>query len=94
MTTELGRNVMRYIVVYEDENSGMCWPMGWDDECQGAISAMTNGTVAIFDGKASARQAIRVSTAYAKLRQVQCLPFNDDFLSGIKNVKLVECKSA
>lgn len=50
---------MSYIVVFDDEQ-GACCPMGWDEACAGALSAMTDGTVALFADKAAARKAIRL----------------------------------
>lgn len=78
-----------FIVVY-DSGDGACWPMGWDRDCDGAISAMLD-TVAIFDSRAAARTAIRISTAYAKLCEAQDRPANDDFLGGIRCVRIVPC---
>ena len=80
---------MSYIVVFDDEQ-GAFWPMGWDTSCDGALSTMTDMTVALFADKAAARKAIRISAAYAKLRHAQGLPENTDFTDGAKCLKLVK----
>jgi hypothetical protein len=82
-----------FIIVFDDE-IGACWPMGWDADCLGAVSAMTDGTVALFTSRADARTAIRISTAYAKLCKAQGKPANDDFLDAIAAVKIIEAKRA
>ena len=78
-----------FIVVFDDE-MGTSWPMGWDSECAGAIEA-TGCAVALFDSRAEARKAIRISTAYAKLCAAQGQPANEDFLANSKFVKIVPC---
>ena len=84
----------RWIVCWDDE-MGTCWPMGRDVDCEGALCALHTGKmIAMFSSRAAARKAIKVSTAYAKLRKTQGLPPNDDFLEGIANVRIVECESA
>lgn len=80
----------RWIVCWDDE-MGACWPMGWDDDCAGALCAMHDGKIVMFDSRADARKAIKVSTAFARLRKAQGLPVNEDFLDGIANVRIVEC---
>ncbi len=80
----------RYIVLYDDQ-MGVCWPMGPDDGCDGAICAMQSGKVATFSSRAAARKAIQVSAAYAKLLKAQGKPANEDFLSSISNIKVAEC---
>ena len=60
-----------------------------------SVRVEKNGAVTtVIHSRAEARRAIRVSTAYAKLRKAQGLPANDDFLEGIGNVRIVECESA
>ena len=76
-----------YIVVFDDEQDA-CWPMCWDDSCAGALCVLTAGPIALFDSRAAARRAIRISTAYAKLCQAQGKPANEDFLDCIKFVKV------
>lgn len=85
--------ITHFIVVFDDEQQ-LCIPMGWDADCRGALCVHTGGPVALFESKAAARLAIRISTAYAKLCQVQGKPVNEDFLSGIKCVKVIPCEAA
>lgn len=81
---------MTYIVVFDDEQ-GACWPMCWDVDCEGALCGLNGGGVALFDDKAAARKAIRISAAYAKLCKAQGKPANEDFLEAIGCVKVVKC---
>ena len=83
----------RYIVCWDDE-MGACMPMQRDDDCQGALCGQYNGSVVLFKSRADARKAIRVSTAFAKLLRAQDKPTNDDFLDGLRHVKIVACESA
>lgn len=83
----------RWIVCWDDEQ-GACWPMGKDLDCEGALCALHTGKIAMFASRSAARKAVKVSTAFAKLRKAQGLPANDDFLEGIANVRIVECESA
>ncbi len=88
-----GSEARRWIVCWDDE-MGACWPMGSDTDCEGALCALHTGKIAMYASRAAARKAIKVSTAYAKLRKAHGLPPNDDFLEGIANVRIVECESA
>ncbi len=83
---------MTYIVVFNDEQ-GALWPMGWDEDCKGALCGtdMTRRPPVLFNDRASARRAIRVSAAFAKLCAAQGLPVNEDFRDAIKCVKIVKC---
>lgn len=83
----------RWIVCWDD-GMGACWPMGRDEDCDGALCALHTGKIVMFSSRAAARKAIKVSTAYAKLRKAQGLQANDDFLEGIANVRIVECEAA
>ena len=67
-----------FIVVWDDQQ-GVCWPLGWDDDCEGAICANTN-QVAAFSNRADARRAIKISERFAALCEAQGKPANDDFL--------------
>ena len=79
-----------YIVVYDD-GEAVCAPMGWDTDCDGAVCA-TSGPIALFADRRAARRAIRISTAYAKLRREQCMPANGDFsIDGSRCVKVLPC---
>ena len=88
-----GAGARRWVVCWDDQ-MGACWPMGRDTDCEGALCALHTGKIAMFTSRAAARKAIKVSTAYAKLRKAQGLHANDDFLEGIANVRIVECESA
>lgn len=79
---------MSFIVVFDDEQ-GACWPMGWDRDCVGALCGFS-GAVALLESRLAARQAIRISTAFAKLCKAQGKPANDDFLDCIRHVKIVQ----
>ena len=77
-----------FIVVFED-NQGVCFPMGLDADCEGAIEAYGKAT-AFFASRESARKAIRISTANAKLMRAQEKPANEDFLGAcLRCVKIV-----
>lgn len=82
----------RFIVVFDDDQ-GVCVPMGWEDDCEGALCAYGRHVhVALFNSRADARRAIRISSAYARLRKEQGKPANDDFLAALKCVKVLPCK--
>lgn len=81
----------RFIVVFDDEQAA-CWPMSWDADCAGALCGFSGCGVALFTSRQAARKAIRISTAYAKLRKAQGKPANDDFLEGIACVKIIQCE--
>lgn len=89
MTTDATPGALR-----QNDEQGACWPMGRDEDCDGALCAMHNGKIVMFSSRADARKAIKASTVYAKLRKAQGLHANDDFLEGITNVRIVECESA
>lgn len=78
---------MSFIVVFDDEQ-GLCVPMGWDTDCDGAVCAC-HDSVALFPDRTAARKAIRVSTAFAKLCVEQGVPANDDFTTGRKNLRIL-----
>lgn len=90
MSEETGGTARRWIVFWDDY-MGCSWAMGRDEDCKGALCGVHSGKIVMFSSRAAARQAIKISTAYAKLRQAQGLPVNTDFLSGVKNVRIVEC---
>lgn len=81
----------KHFIVVWDDDMGLCCPMGWDSDCEGALCANA-GRVALFRSRAAARKAIRISAAYAKLCNEQGKRANDDFLEGIGHVKVLECK--
>lgn len=81
-----------FIVVYEYDDC-IKIPMSLDKECEGALSCCSDDEVAAaFEDWKSARQAIRISTAYARLRKAQGKVANEDFLPPcVKNVKIMKC---
>ena len=91
---ELGAAGERRFIVCFDDEMGACWPMQLDTDCAGALCALGRGKIAIFRNKADARKAIKISTAYARLRSAQGLGANADFLDQLRHVKVVECESA
>lgn len=76
-----------FIVVYDDD-CGLCVPMGWDADCDGAICS-THESIALFATRSEAQTAIRISTAFASLQQLQRLPCNYDFIESLKKIKIV-----
>jgi len=81
----------KWMVIWDD-GLGACWPMGRDEDCEGALCVTLSGKVMMFRSRAAAHKAIKVSKAYAKLRQAQGLPTNYDFLDKNSNVKIIECE--
>lgn len=79
-----------YIVVFDDGDS-LCVPFGFDASCEGALSA-TRGDVALFASRADANRAIRISTKYAELCDVQGVPANTDFIGDSR--KCVKIRAA
>lgn len=79
-----------YVVTW-DYQDGVCCVMGWDPDCEGSLCAAHPGdAAAVFTDLASARKAVRVSTAFAKLRKEQGKPANGDFLGKcLRNVRIV-----
>ena len=76
------------IVVWADD-MGLCIPMGWDDDCEGAICGFQKD-VALFSDRREARRAIDISTKFAALCKAQGKPANEDFLGECRrNVRVV-----
>lgn len=69
---------MSFIVVFDDEQ-GLCRPMGWDPECEGALEGC-DSEVAFFPDKAAAKTAVMISRRFALLRKAQGKVTNDDWL--------------
>lgn len=65
------------IVVYDD-NCGMCVPLGFDQDCEGALSFGEH--VALFADANAARKAIAISVKFAELQKAQGKIPNTDFL--------------
>lgn len=74
-----------FIVIYDDEGALECL-YGRDPECEGAIEYSHEPI--LFPDRQSARRAIRISIANAKLRAEQGLPVNEDFTTEIKFVQI------
>lgn len=80
-----------FIVLWDDE-MGVCCPMGWDDDCAGALCCL-HDTVAIFHDRKAARRAIDISAKYAQLCRAQSKPVNLDFIGDArKKLRVVPCK--
>ena len=88
----IGSNAGLGFIVLWDDQMGVNCPMGWDDDCTGAICCMTD-SIAIFHDRTAARKAIDISTKYALLCRAQGKPVNVDFLGECrKNLRVVPCK--
>ena len=86
-----GDRVRLFLVVWDDEQ-GLCVPMAWDTDCEGAICAGgSTDKLALFRSRKAARKAIDVSAKFAALLRAQGKPANDDFLGGRSNLRICEC---
>lgn len=88
---------MSYIVIWDD-GMGLSFPMGWDDDCEGAICGCGySGGIAAFVSRADARKAIRISAANARLlieQQKLQKENSSDFLGrAAKNLKIIPLKA-
>jgi hypothetical protein len=86
--------VRLFIVVWDDEQ-GLCVPMVWDSECEGAICGGIGAKdrVALFTDRKAARKAIDISAKWAALNKAQGKVANDDFLGDCRKcLRVVECK--
>ena len=83
---------MSFIVIYDDEQ-GLTTPMGWDDDCEGAICAFGDH-VATFPTRQAARHAITISRRFAQLNEAQGKPVNTDFTVGYSSLKIIPLKGA
>lgn len=80
----------QYIVVYDDE-ANVCVPMGWDEDCDGAICTSSyQAGVAVFPDRKAARRAIAISTAFVRLRFAQGLPDSEEFTASRKNIRIIK----
>jgi len=77
------------IVCFDDEQ-GLCYPYGFDSECEGALS--TDEPVIVFPNYKAARQAVLISRKQAELLKTQGKPENTDFTEAIRFVKIREVK--
>lgn len=82
-----------FIVVWDDDQ-GICLPMGFDSECEGALEGIAKkDCIAIFPDRKAAQKAIDISAKHAALRKAQGKPANDDFLGAArKNLRIVPCR--
>ena len=79
---------MSFIIVWDDQQ-GVCFPMGWDEDCDGALCGFSK-TVAVFADRKEAKAAINVSTKFALLQKAMGRPVNEDVLGECKkNLKIV-----
>jgi hypothetical protein len=70
-----------------------CWPMGWDDDCEGAVCIMSMKPV-VFGTRKSAQRAITISAAFCRLNQALGKPANTDFTTARKSIVIRKCESA
>lgn len=85
---------MLFIVVWDDE-CGCCYPMGVDDECEGAICAVGESeAVAVFGTRQAARKAIVISRLFAQLKNAQGKPHNAEFVEGSKCLRIRKAEIA
>ena len=79
----------QYIVLYDEGT--LTAPMAWCDECPGALTGWWPGkTIAAFQSRKDAHQAIRISNRYARLCEAQGKAVNEDFTTGAKNLKIAK----
>lgn len=70
----------RMFFVFFDDQQGICFPMGWDDDCEGAICSWCEpGKVAVFRTRKDARTAIGISIRWNELLRAQGKVRNEDF---------------
>jgi hypothetical protein len=80
-----------FIVVFD--NGEFCWPMRWDDDCEGAICTGRERAIALFDTRDEAQTAITISRKFAELQKAQDKIHNSDFIKpDLKHVKIVPCE--
>lgn len=81
-----------FVVLYDDHDL-LRYPYCWDPDCLGSLYGLSEGTVALFETRKQAQQAIRISARYAALCQAQGKPVNEDFTTGLKNICVVPCST-
>lgn len=88
--------IVRLFMVLWDDGQGLCVPMMWDEECEGALcggAARTVDRVAVFTDRKAARKAIDISTKWNALRKAQGHIYNSDFEGDSRKcLRVVECK--
>jgi len=90
----LARIVRLFLVIWDDDQ-GICLPMMWDGDCEGAIcggAVRKTDRVAIFTSRKAARKAIDISTKWNALRKAQGHIYNSDFEGDCRKcLRVVEC---
>ena len=85
-----------FMVIWDDQ-MGLCVPMVWDTDCQGALCGWVRSSdqVAMFPTRKAARVAIDISTKWNALLKAQGNTYNEDF-EGVnrKNRHWVSCSTA
>lgn len=79
-----------FIIVYDSDES-FCVPCSEDSDCPGAVCTMDNGPIRLFSSRKEAARAIRITRAFALLTKAQGLPYNEDFVEGLKFVRILPC---
>lgn len=82
-----------FIIVYDDDDC-LCVPMKFDADGDGAVCCSNTDaedSVALFETKAAAQKAIRISVKFAQLCEAQGKSVNTEFTEGKKNVRIVPC---
>lgn len=81
-----------FIVVIITDDALFHNPLTWNDECAGSLRCSSpDDTAALFTSRADARKAIRISSAFARLEKEQGPIFNEDFITGLKNIHIQPC---
>ena len=72
--------------------TGEQWTYGWEDECEGALELCDPPVV--FPDRQSARRAVEISKAFAKLMKAQGNPYNEDFIDSPTRIRIVPVVTA
>ena len=86
----------KFIVVYEDDGGSAMCLFRADPSYDGALQAVgRNEPTLLFESKAAAQKAIRISEVRDELLALQGKPYNLAFTRKyIKNVRILPCKFA
>ena len=88
--------LVRLFMVLWDDEQGLCVPMMWDEDCEGALcggAVRSIDRVAIFADRKAARKAIDISAKWNALRKAQGHVYNSDFEGDSRKcLRVVECK--
>jgi len=82
-----------YMVVFQQTEDDSVFPMAAESDCKGALCCADQDPL-LFDSRKAARKAIEISKAFARLEKAQGLPYSQDFVEDIKNVKVIVCEVA